>query len=224
MDKPKIDLSGQRFGKLTPIEYVGKDKRSNSLWKCKCDCSGEKIVKHAHLTAGHTVSCGCAKADVLYARNTTHGESKTKLYERYCGMIQRCEYEKHISYRHYGAIGISVCEEWRASFLSFKKWAEQNGFKDELILDRINGDGNYSPENCRWVSREVNNQNAKPKKGTKYRGVKKHKDKFRADIQVNGRGVFLGLFTDQESAAVARNIYILNNNLNHRLNIITGER
>ncbi len=214
------DFIGLVFGKLTVISNAGKDKRMNTMWLCRCNCGGEKVVKQGHLSSLHVTSCGCRKKEMLVARNTTHGESHTKLYARYSGIIQRCEYHKHISYKCHGGRGISVCNEWRLDFANFKEWAEQNGFSEDLVLDRIDSDGNYCPENCRWVSRTINNQNARTRGGRAFRGVKKHLGKFRADIYVDKKAIFLGLFADPVSAAKERNRYIVENKLNHKLNII----
>lgn len=222
MDTPKIDLSGRVFGKLTAKEYVGKDHRKNSMWKCQCSCGGEKIVKHAHLVAMHTISCGCRHAESLIERNTTHGLSQTKLYERYCGMIARCENPKHISYRSYGKIGIKVCSKWRRDFKSFATWSVNNGYSNELILDRIDSDGDYSPENCRWITRTENNQNARPREGRLYRGIKTKGGKFIAVIYTSNKCVQVGSFEDIKQAVEARNSYIKKNSLKHKIQNIKG--
>jgi hypothetical protein len=185
MERAIIDITGRRFGKLIASSYSGKDKNSNKLWLCQCDCGGGKIVRYAHLKSLHITSCGCLKGEVLVARNLSHGESRTKLYSRYSGMIARCENPKHISWSCHGGRGITVCDEWRKDYMSFKTWSEESGFKPDLILDRNDGDKGYSPDNCRWVTRTVNNQNARPRNGKKYRGVRSYKGKYRADIQVD---------------------------------------
>lgn len=88
-----------------------------------------------------------------------HGESRTRLYAIYGGMKSRCYNAHRRIYEHYGARGICVCDEWRESYLAFRDWALSNGYADNLTLDRINSDGNYSPENCRWIPQAMQTQN-----------------------------------------------------------------
>lgn len=92
---------------------------------------------------------------------TTHGDSRTKFYQRWCSMIQRCENPNIPCYVHYGGRGITVCDEWH-DYATFKKWALENGFNESLTIDRIDVDGNYEPSNCRWVTRKVQESNKRP--------------------------------------------------------------
>jgi len=114
---------------------------------CRCTCGKEKMVRVISLGKD---SFGCASC---MSAKATHRASSSKLSGVWGGMKQRCYYPKHMEYKNYGARGIRVCDEWKGSCAAFIKWAKQNGYKEGLSLDRINNDGNYSPENCRWATK-----------------------------------------------------------------------
>lgn len=146
------NLVGQRFGKLTVIKRTGIYKQGQK-WLCRCDCGNVTEVFTVYLTHGDTKSCGCLKREKMLK----HGYGNTKLYNVYQAMKYRCFNEKAQEYHRYGGRGITVCEEWKKDFLAFRKWAIDNGYKENkgLTLDRINNDGNYEPTNCRWVNRGI---------------------------------------------------------------------
>ena len=143
-----IDLSGQKYGRLTVISRAeGKDKR-RVYWLCRCECGKEVVVQSSQLRTGHTRSCGCL-LDGSY--NVTHGMTHTRLYRLWFTMKQRCTDPKSSGYHKYGAKGITICEEWM-TFEPFMKWALKNGYTDELSIDRIENSKGYCPENCRFVT------------------------------------------------------------------------
>ena len=145
------DLIGKKFGKLTVIKNVGIDKKYNTLWLCKCDCGNEKIVARYKLTIGNTKSCGCLKKQHCSNLHKIHGLSNTKIGYTWRGMKSRCYNPKNENYKNYGGRGIKVCDEWLNDFMNFYNWSINNGYKEDLSIDRINSDGNYEPNNCRWI-------------------------------------------------------------------------
>lgn len=148
------DLTGQKFGKLTVIERAENDRQGNAQWFCKCECGNMKVVRGYQLTSCKTRSCGC-----LVGHNGTHHKSKTRLFNIWQSMRQRCNDANCQNYKNYGAKGIRVCKEWQKKFESFENWSITNGYTDKLTIDRINPNGNYCPENCRWVDMKTQQQN-----------------------------------------------------------------
>lgn len=163
------DLIGKRFGKLTVIKYSHKDKKSNTYWLCKCDCGGENIVRRNHLLSGGVKSCGC----VIYEkREVTHGlySRNPRLNKIYDGMIDRCYKTYRNCYKNYGARGIRVCDEWLNNPKKFEEWALKNGYQEKLTIDRIDVNGSYEPNNCRWVDNKTQCRNKRNNRYITYNG------------------------------------------------------
>jgi hypothetical protein len=153
-----VDLTGQRFGRWIVIERV-ENRGSAHYYRCKCDCGNEKNVAKQSLLKEISRSCGCLNRELTTARNFKHGLAHTRRYSIYSGMIRRCYDRKSVNYLKYGGSGIKVCKEWLEDFVVFYNWASDNGYTNELTIDRINNKGDYSPKNCRWSSSTQQNRN-----------------------------------------------------------------
>lgn len=155
-----IDLTGRRFGKLLVVERAEDRVLSSGVrktqWLCKCDCGNEKKIIGESLRNHSTNSCGCIGKSHLGKSTTIHGKRHERIYGIYCDMKKRC-YNPHAkNYKHYGAKGVRICEEWLDNFMSFYNWAMNSGYANELTIDRIDSSGNYEPSNCQWITRSEN--------------------------------------------------------------------
>lgn len=161
MKKVKVDLSGKRFGRLT---VIGIDDRNTkkTYYFCQCDCGNVKSIRSDGLTSGTVKSCGCLHSESArenVEKNHKHKMSGTRPYEIWQGMKGRCYNIHDARYDRYGGRGITVCDEWKDDFSAFYKWALDNGYSDDLTIDRIDNDKGYSPDNCRWATIETQCRN-----------------------------------------------------------------
>lgn len=170
------DLTGQIFGKLTVIgisKKIQSGKRERYYWKCKCDCGNVKEVRTDCLTSGSVRSCGCIKKEQDKVNLTAfhrHKLSNTHIWNTYYSMLHRCYNCKDKSYNNYGGRGIKVCDEWRNSFDTFVEWAMKNGYAENLLIDRIDNNGNYEPANCRWSTAKEQARNRRSNIIVAYKG------------------------------------------------------
>lgn len=167
-----IDLSGQRFGKLTVIGRA-PNKNSKTMWYCLCDCGDSTTVSSTHLRSGHTISCGCYKAENMSALFATHRMKDTAIYRMWHNMRARCKYESTDRYKNYGGRGIQVCQEWDESFEAFYQWALSNGYRDGLSIERKDVNGNYCPENCCFILLEDQALNRTTTRYIEHNGIQK---------------------------------------------------
>lgn len=159
----KIDLRGQVFGRLVVLCENGRARSGKVLWRCRCDCGNEVIVRSDVLRSGCSKSCGCYSRERAAECSTKHGLSKSRLYNIWCGMLQRTgvyEGANEKLKRYYIDRGITVCSEWK-TFACFKQWSLTHGYSDVLQIDRIDNNRGYCPENCRWVTPKENINNRK---------------------------------------------------------------
>ena len=162
---------GQTNNHLTVIGISkNRGKRGRQLLLCQCDCGNTVEVLPYQFKNGAVKSCGCAHA----IASTTHGLSKTNLYAEWVTMKQRCYNPNNGKYKNYGARGITVCDEWKNSFESFLQWVESTGGKPEgMSIDRIDNNGPYCPENCRWATPQQQMRNTRVTLYVTVNGVKK---------------------------------------------------
>jgi hypothetical protein len=147
------DLTGQKFNMLTVIG-LSYTKDGKSFWHCLCECGKETVVRGRYLQIGKTKSCGCLKGK----RRPKHGKSCTRMYRIWSGMKVRTNPNNRGKYPSYSGRGITHCKEWD-QFEPFYKWAMENGYSDNMSIDRIDVNGNYEPSNCRWVTMMVQGRN-----------------------------------------------------------------
>ena len=158
-----IDLTGQSFGLLTVQKESDIRYKGHARWHCLCACGKKIIVVGSDLRSGHTKSCGCTRAESTRKFNIStkikHGQAKHPAYNVRKKMIDRCYNLANKNYHQYGGRGIIVCQEWLNDPEAFITWAESNGYKQGLQIDRIDNNGNYEPSNCHFVTSKVNNRN-----------------------------------------------------------------
>lgn len=168
-----VDLTGQRFGRLIVVRRVGSDKSKHSRWLCKCDCGNEKIISSSGFR--NTKSCGCLAKEIIRNRMTKHNMYGSRINRIWQRIKTRCNNSNVENYKYYGGRGIKICDEWldkENGFINFYNWAMDNGYKEDLTIDRIDVNGDYEPNNCRWVTNSEQQNNKRNNHIIEYYGQK----------------------------------------------------
>lgn len=167
------DLTGQIFGKLKVLERAGSKHGGRAAWKCICECGTECIKIGRDMQVGHTKSCGCLLVEFNHKTHYKHGMWGKRLGVIYHNMKSRCYNPNDTGYANYGGRGIEMCKDWKDNPASFAEWASMSGYTDSLSIDRIDYNGNYTPENCRWVSNKTQQNNKRNNTYITFRGETK---------------------------------------------------
>ena len=203
------------LGRIFPTENSKERRRRYGIYKCGF-CGTNFKARTPSVKFGNTKSCGCYRKRRVSESHKTHGLGGTRLYDTWTNMKDRVLNPKNKQYNDYGGRGITICEDW-LDIRNFYNWAMENGYSDELSLDRIDNGGNYYPENCRWVTKTIQSRNQRIGKNNTsgYKGVSydKKSGKYRVKITVNKKQVRLGRISTPVEGAIAYNNYIIENNL-----------
>lgn len=170
MGRKKLNLIGRKFGRLTAVRGLEKRQGGDVIWLCRCDCGNLTEVRTSHLRNGGIKSCGCLREEWMSELGSRqrgeshpayrHGDfinrKPSRLYKTWINMKTRCYNSNGEIYRRYGGRDIHICNEWRNDFMAFRDWALANGYQDNLTIDKINNDDDYSPKNCQWLTRVEN--------------------------------------------------------------------
>ena len=227
ISKRREGVLGNKYGRWIVVDDSLKSVDGKRFVAVRCSCE-KQTVKNVWLNSlkmGKSNSCGCIKEEnSIGDRTRTHGLTRHPIYALFNKIIDRCENEKFSRYKDWGGRGIKICDEWRNDFQVFYNWCLNNGWKKGLQIDRINNDGSYSPDNCRFLNNQDNSFNQrliKTNNTSGYRGVsfQNQTGYYGAYVRFNGATIFyVGKFSDAKSAALARDKFIIKNNLPHKLN------
>lgn len=163
----RLDITGMKKFHLTALYPVGVQKNGKVVWKFLCDCGNFTTAPATDFYTGHRQSCGCIQGP----RYSDVPLDKDRLYGVYKGMKRRCYNPKEHEYERYGGRGIKICDEWLNDYGAFRTWAMANGYQQGLTIDRIDNDGNYCPENCRWATRKEQNNNTSQNRRISFDGL-----------------------------------------------------
>jgi hypothetical protein len=185
----KIDLTGKKVGYLTAIKR-SRDASGTVAWECLCECGKTTFIRTNDFTRGIRKSCGCARDYFISKTLSRHGCYKDRLYRIWEGMRRRCSYKKDQNYKHYGGRGIKVCEEWETDFVNFREWAIDNGYEENLTIDRIDCNGNYEPDNCRWATMKEQLRNTRRNHYITFNGERKLITDWANELDISLSGIY----------------------------------
>ena len=187
-----IDLRGMRFGRLLVLCRDFDNTEKHAAWVCKCDCGATVSVIGTNLRRGTSKSCGCLQKELLSQRKTTHGgwAKNEALYSVWCGILSRCNPKlKNESTKNYGQRGIRVCPEWE-NYQNFREWAKRSGYTKGLSIDRIDVDGDYCPDNCRWTDSKTQQNNRRSNIRIEYCGETRTLKEWSEILNINYQTVY----------------------------------
>lgn len=199
----KIDLVGQRFERLVVVSESDVRKNGQWAWNCKCDCGGEAVVASYDLRKGHTQSCGCLQKERTSKAKKTHGRRHTREYGIWTHMWRRCRNPNSENFERYGARGITVCDRWK-DFGAF--YTDMGDAPEGHSIERVNNNGDYTPENCIWADNFAQAQNKRMRKDnlSGVVGVCEYDGQWFAYMDRNKVRRKTGYFTTKEEAVEAR--------------------
>lgn len=179
------DLTGQRFGRLVAIERAGRSKNRQAMWRCACDCGNLTTVRLDCLKNSNTRSCGCLHDEVIANKRRTHNKSCTRTFHIWQGMKNRCSNPSYCKYHLYGGKGVKVCDRWLESFQNF--YDDMGEAPAGMSIDRIDGSGNYEPENCRWATSQQQAENTSRAVLITFNGKTQNRKQWANDIGIGDK-------------------------------------
>ena len=218
----QMNIIGKKFNRLTVISKVESEK-GRTRWLCKCDCGKEIVCIGKYIVNGDRKSCGCLKREKLIKRNTKHGMSyKHPLYTLWKSIKGRLKDDKNR--KSYRDKNIIMCDEWENNYAYFYNWAVNNGYSRGLTIDRIDNNSGYNPDNCRFITNRENCLNRRElisNNTSGFNGVSFNRNKgdWIAYVTVRGKRIHIGYYRSRVRACLARDFYIIENELQNEYNV-----